>query len=77
MSHFMSCCQQSPGPGLGAALDPPSSLPSPSLWPQGCPLDKLGLARMPHKKDGTMVSNQIPPPTHTHTHTHIKKAYAP
>ncbi|XP_062317697.1 deoxyribodipyrimidine photo-lyase [Osmerus eperlanus] len=55
VSHFTSCCQQNPGPGLGAPLDPPSSLPSPSLWPQGCPLDKLGLARMPHRKDGTMI----------------------
>ncbi|XP_071199544.1 deoxyribodipyrimidine photo-lyase [Salvelinus alpinus] len=55
VSHFMSCCQMNPGPGLGVPLDPPISLPSPSVWPRGCPLEGLGLARMPCRKDGTTI----------------------
>ncbi|KAF7658776.1 hypothetical protein LDENG_00008170 [Lucifuga dentata] len=56
VSHFMSCCRQNPGSALGVPLDPPVSVPTPTNWPQGIPLDLLGLARMPHRKDGTMVS---------------------
>ncbi|KAK2894463.1 hypothetical protein Q8A67_011692 [Cirrhinus molitorella] len=55
VSHFMSCCQQNPGSGLTAPLDAPAALPSPSTWPQGCPLVDLGLARMPRRKDGTEI----------------------
>ncbi|XP_030646307.1 uncharacterized protein LOC115826567 [Chanos chanos] len=55
VSHFMSCCQQNPGTGLGTPLDAPGALPVPSVWPQGCPLTALGLARMPRRKDGTVV----------------------
>ncbi|XP_071393724.1 deoxyribodipyrimidine photo-lyase [Centroberyx affinis] len=55
VSHFMSCCRQNPGSGLGVPLDPPVSLPTPSHWPQGIPLDMLGLARMPRRKDGTTI----------------------
>uniref|UniRef100_A0A8C8HTH6 Photolyase/cryptochrome alpha/beta domain-containing protein n=1 Tax=Oncorhynchus tshawytscha TaxID=74940 RepID=A0A8C8HTH6_ONCTS len=55
VSHFMSCCQMNPGPGLGVPLDPPISLPSPSVWPRGCSLEGLGLARMPCRKDGTTI----------------------
>ncbi|CAB1323138.1 unnamed protein product [Coregonus sp. 'balchen'] len=57
VSHFMSCCQQNPAPGLGVLLDPPILLSSPSVWPGGCPLKGLGLALMPQRKDGTTVSN--------------------
>lgn len=57
MSHFMSCCKQNPGSALGVPLDPPGSLPTPTHWPQAVSLDTLGLARMPHRKDGTTVSN--------------------
>lgn len=55
VSHFMSCCQQNPAGGLGSPLDAPTTLPSPSAWPQGCPLADLGLARMPRRKDGTEI----------------------
>ncbi|XP_019743950.1 uncharacterized protein LOC109526834 [Hippocampus comes] len=56
VSHFMSCCRQNPaGTAFGAPLDPPMSLPVPSSWPQGIPLDTLGLARMPRRKDGTTI----------------------
>ncbi|XP_015239459.1 PREDICTED: deoxyribodipyrimidine photo-lyase-like isoform X2 [Cyprinodon variegatus] len=55
VSHFMSCCRQNPGAAVGVPLDPPVSLPSPAHWPQGVPLDALGLARMPRRKDGTIV----------------------
>ncbi|KAG9336928.1 hypothetical protein JZ751_030041 [Albula glossodonta] len=44
VSHFMSCCQRSPDSGL-----------VPTAWPQGCALSQLGLARMPRRKDGTVV----------------------
>lgn len=54
----MSCCQQNPGPALGVPLDSPGSLPSPAHWPQGLPLDALGLARMPKRKDGTTVGTK-------------------
>lgn len=54
----MSCCKQNPGSAIGVPLDPPASLPMPAHWPQGVSLDMLGLARMPHKKDGTVVSGQ-------------------
>uniref|UniRef100_A0A1A8J898 Photolyase/cryptochrome alpha/beta domain-containing protein n=3 Tax=Nothobranchius TaxID=28779 RepID=A0A1A8J898_NOTKU len=55
VSHFMSCCRQNPGSPIGVPLDPPVSLPTPAHWPQGVPLDALGLARMPRRKDGTTV----------------------
>lgn len=55
VSHFMSCCKQNPGSPLGAPLDPPGSLPRPSHWPQGLPLDELELAKMPRRKDGTII----------------------
>ncbi|KAL7878515.1 hypothetical protein AOLI_G00094890 [Acnodon oligacanthus] len=55
VSHFMSCCQQNSGPGIGTPLDAPCILPTPSSWPQGCPLTQLGLARMPQRKDGTEI----------------------
>uniref|UniRef100_A0A3P8T518 Si:ch1073-390k14.1 n=1 Tax=Amphiprion percula TaxID=161767 RepID=A0A3P8T518_AMPPE len=55
VSHFMSCCKQNPSSTLGVPLDPPVSLPTPSHWPQGAPLDTLGLAHMPRRKDGTTI----------------------
>ncbi|XP_055011518.1 deoxyribodipyrimidine photo-lyase [Boleophthalmus pectinirostris] len=55
VSHFMSCCKQNPGPPLGATLDPPVSLPTPSHWPLGVTLDTLELAKMPRRKDGTII----------------------
>ncbi|XP_075998706.1 deoxyribodipyrimidine photo-lyase [Genypterus blacodes] len=55
VSHFMSCCRQNPASALGLPAEPPVSLPTPSRWPQGIPLDTLGLARMPHRKDGTTI----------------------
>ncbi|XP_071356744.1 deoxyribodipyrimidine photo-lyase isoform X2 [Trachinotus anak] len=55
VSHFMSCCRQNPGSALGVPLDPPASLPTPAHWPQGVSLDTLGLARMPRRKDGTLI----------------------
>ncbi|KAM9816262.1 deoxyribodipyrimidine photo-lyase isoform X1 [Syngnathus typhle] len=56
VSHFMSCCRQNPsGSTSGAPLDPPTSLPAPSSWPQGIALDTLDLARMPRRKDGTTI----------------------
>ncbi|XP_072241817.1 deoxyribodipyrimidine photo-lyase [Leuresthes tenuis] len=55
VSHFMSCCKQNPGSTIGAPLEPPVSLPTPAHWPQGVPLDTLGLARMPRRKDGTII----------------------
>ncbi|CAL8358782.1 unnamed protein product [Lota lota] len=55
VSHFISCCKQNPGTGLGVPLDPPISIPTPSHWPPGAPLDALGLACMPRRKDGTVI----------------------
>lgn len=57
VSHFMSCCRQNSGSPMGAPLDAPATLPTPARWPQGVPLDSLDLARMPRRKDGTIVSN--------------------
>lgn len=55
VSHFMSCCKQNPGLPLGSPLDPPGTLPRPSHWPQGLALDALELAKMPRRKDGTII----------------------
>ncbi|KAL2093757.1 hypothetical protein ACEWY4_011069 [Coilia grayii] len=55
VSHFMSCCEQNPVGAIGAPLDAPPALPGPSTWPPGCPLEQLGLARMPRRRDGTTV----------------------
>ncbi|XP_063053705.1 deoxyribodipyrimidine photo-lyase [Engraulis encrasicolus] len=55
VTHFMSCCQQNPVGTIGTPLDAPHTLPVPSAWPPGCPLQQLGLARMPRRRDGTMV----------------------
>ncbi|RVE71891.1 hypothetical protein OJAV_G00056560 [Oryzias javanicus] len=55
VSHFMSCCKQNPGSAIGVPLDPPQTLPTPACWPQGVPLEALGLARMPRRKDGKII----------------------
>ncbi|XP_013858918.1 deoxyribodipyrimidine photo-lyase isoform X2 [Austrofundulus limnaeus] len=55
VSHFMSCCRQNSGSPMGAPLDAPATLPTPARWPQGVPLESLDLARMPRRKDGTIV----------------------
>ncbi|XP_061578642.1 deoxyribodipyrimidine photo-lyase [Cololabis saira] len=56
VSHFMNCCKQNPGSAVGVPLEAPASLPTPANWPQGVPLDTLGLARMPRRKDGTVIN---------------------
>ncbi|XP_068115684.1 deoxyribodipyrimidine photo-lyase-like [Hyperolius riggenbachi] len=55
VSHFLSCCKRNPSSAIGTPLDAPRSLPLPSCWPDSLELNRLGLAKMPRRKDGTVV----------------------
>ncbi|XP_063801842.1 deoxyribodipyrimidine photo-lyase-like [Pseudophryne corroboree] len=55
VSHFMSCCKRNSSTQNGAPLDAPTSLPVPSCWPDSVDLDRLNLAKMPERKDGSVI----------------------
>ncbi|CAI9553177.1 unnamed protein product [Staurois parvus] len=55
VSHFMSCCERNYSSLIGDPLDAPTSLPLPSCWPESMELERLNLAKMPRRKDGTVV----------------------
>ncbi|XP_072278936.1 deoxyribodipyrimidine photo-lyase-like [Pyxicephalus adspersus] len=55
VSHFMSCCKRNSTSPIGEPLEAPTSLPLPSSWPESLELDRLDLAKMPRRKDGTVV----------------------
>ncbi|KAM4722073.1 deoxyribodipyrimidine photo-lyase-like [Rhinophrynus dorsalis] len=55
VSHFMNCCKRNCPSPIGLPLDPPTSLPFPSSWPDSADLDKLNLSQMPRRKDGTVI----------------------
>ncbi|KAM5138545.1 deoxyribodipyrimidine photo-lyase-like [Mantella aurantiaca] len=55
VSHFMSCCEKNSTSPIGDPLEAPTSLPLPSCWPDSLELERLDLAKMPRRKDGTVV----------------------
>lgn len=55
VSHFMSCCERNSSSPIGDPLEAPTSLPLPSCWPDSLELDRLDLAKMPRRKDGTVI----------------------
>uniref|UniRef100_A0A8C5MZZ1 Photolyase/cryptochrome alpha/beta domain-containing protein n=1 Tax=Leptobrachium leishanense TaxID=445787 RepID=A0A8C5MZZ1_9ANUR len=55
VSHFMECCKRNPSGPIGIPLEAPTSLPLPSCWPSALEIGQLNLARMPRRKDGTVV----------------------
>ncbi|KAM9302055.1 deoxyribodipyrimidine photo-lyase-like [Gastrophryne carolinensis] len=61
VSHFMNCCERnSSASTIGTPLDAPTSLPLPSGWPESLELDDLQLAKMPQRKDGTVIDWAAP-----------------
>ena len=59
VSHFMSCCRHSCPDPIGQPVDPPGVLPLIGNSPNSLRLEELGLARMPRRKDGTVVCSLL------------------
>ncbi|KAG8437639.1 hypothetical protein GDO86_008379 [Hymenochirus boettgeri] len=55
VTHFMSCCKRNHPAPIGVPLDAPGCLPTPSSWPESADMERLNLAKMPHRKDGTVI----------------------
>ncbi|XP_063294363.1 deoxyribodipyrimidine photo-lyase-like [Pelobates fuscus] len=55
VTHFMACCKRNPPGPIGIPVEAPTCLPVPSCWPGSVDIDKLNLARMPRRKDGTVI----------------------
>ena len=56
VTHFMECCRQSTTEPIGLPLDKPTVVPKGHATPHSQALNELGLARLPRRKDGTIVS---------------------
>lgn len=55
VTHFMECCRQSDAQPIGHPLDYPPTLPKPDQFPSSSSLHDLELAKMPRRKDGSIV----------------------
>ena len=55
VGHFMECCRRSSTQPIGQPLEAPGLIPKPSNIPSSMQLEELGLARMPRRRDGTVV----------------------
>ena len=55
VGHFMECCRRSSTEPIGHLLEPPGSVPRPNNIIASVQLDELELARMPRRKDGSVV----------------------
>ena len=51
----MECCKQNAGDPIGQPVDKPGLLPTPQQWPACSGLDALELARMPRRRDGSII----------------------
>ncbi|KAJ8302712.1 hypothetical protein KUTeg_019108 [Tegillarca granosa] len=58
--HFMECCRQSSTKPIGHPLDSPPFLPKIDNIPSSMVLDELKLAKMPVRKDGTVIDWAAP-----------------
>ena len=56
VGHFMECCRRSATQSIGQPVDSPGLLPKSSKIPTSMELDELELAKMPRRKDGSIVS---------------------
>lgn len=55
VTHFMECCRQSAAEPIGQPVESPALLPMCSHLPDCDTLDDLELAKMPRRKDGSVV----------------------
>ena len=55
VTHFMECCRQSATQPIGHPVDVPGHIPRTGVVPNSHSLEELQLARMPRRKDGTIV----------------------
>ena len=55
VGHFMECCRRSSTQPIGQPVEAPGLVPKPCNIPSSMQLDELGLARMPRRKDGSVV----------------------
>ncbi|KAL8619424.1 hypothetical protein ACOMHN_011775 [Nucella lapillus] len=54
--HFMECCRRSPSTQtIGLPVEKPACLPTCGTIPHTQPLEELGLARLPRRRDGTVI----------------------
>jgi len=62
VSHFMTCCKRNESctSAGNAPLPPPTHLINPQKWPMSHSLESLGLAKMPKRKDGTVIDWAAP-----------------
>ena len=59
MKHFMRCCRESCEKShttIGQPVDPPGCLPTGEVKARSDPLHALELAKMPRRRDGSVVS---------------------
>ena len=56
VTHFMEACRQSSTKPISLPEDPPSFIPHPTNWPSSQSLNHLDLAKMPRRRDGSIVS---------------------
>ena len=59
VGHFMECCRRSSTQPIGQPLDAPGLVSKPSNIPSSMLLEELELARMPRRKDGTVVRQVV------------------
>lgn len=55
VTHFMECCRRSDAEPIGHSLNYPRTLPKPDQFPSSSSLLDLELAKMPRRKDGSIV----------------------
>ncbi|XP_077982364.1 deoxyribodipyrimidine photo-lyase-like [Glandiceps talaboti] len=55
VSHFMKCSKRSSVEPLGDLIDAPGVIPLPGSWPTSMALEELELAKMPRRRDGTVI----------------------
>jgi len=63
VSHFMTCCKRNEASSTSAGvapLPPPSRLVAPRKWPKSARLEELDLAKMPRRRDGTIIDWAAP-----------------
>ncbi|XP_062607632.1 deoxyribodipyrimidine photo-lyase-like [Saccostrea cucullata] len=60
VTHFMECCRQSSTQPIGHPLEAPGTLPRPEQYQISMSLSDLGLAKMPRRKDGTIINWAAP-----------------
>ena len=77
VTHFMECCRRSSTQPIGQTVDAPGVVPKPHKIPTSAQLDELELAKMPRRKDGTLVFyNHLLSTSNASVHVHVFFKYS-